>query len=563
MPVERNPESLFQEDSMVHGWEHTFEPRGQGFNVEHHCHYEIALCNPDHLEAWIYTDRFGYRAGDTVRVHGSTTAEHLTLEFYRNGNRTELVNRVENLTGESVPMPDEGYATGCNWPVVYEWETPEDLPSGFYLIRVTGHSVDGKTVEHEHGVFVRPGVGQKKSDILFIGSTATWVCYNDWGGANHYVSHRPYHGNHSGSPVVSSQRPLGRGFVWTPEGAPRLIHEERPPINWSPRYPCFEWAYAKGFSKYYACAGWATHERYMCKWAEANGYQFDYACQHDLHQFPDLLDDYRCIVMVGHCEYWSEEMRDAVDRFVENGGNVARFAGNMAGKILLEGQDCQTLTCYNLHLNDDPNVAAGKPELVSGMWGDAFNQRPSTSTFGLDWRYGVMGRFGSYTPRGAGGFTVYRPDHWALDFTDLYYGDSFGDAERIVGFECDGLDYTFRDGLPYPIEGQPGLPEDVEIIAMALASNDEADHGQMASSLFHGNGGLAIPMAAARYGDLSPQSVERAKTGSSMVVTFTRGKGNVFHAGTCEWVYGLKYRDPFTEQITRNVLNRFTGGTNS
>ena len=42
-----------------------------------------------------------------------------------------------------------------------------------------------------------------------------------------------------------------------------------------------------------------------------------------------------------------------------------------------------------------------------------------------------------------------------------------------------------------------------------------------------------------------------------MVVTFTRGKGMVFHAGSCEWVAGLKFKDYYTETITRNVLNRF------
>ncbi len=45
-----------------------------------------------------------------------------------------------------------------------------------------------------------------------------------------------------------------------------------------------------------------------------------------------------------------------------------------------------------------------------------------------------------------------------------------------------------------------------------------------------------------------------------MMVTFTRGAGTVFHAGSCEWVAGLKRRDAATEQVMRNVLNRFTGG---
>jgi hypothetical protein len=44
-----------------------------------------------------------------------------------------------------------------------------------------------------------------------------------------------------------------------------------------------------------------------------------------------------------------------------------------------------------------------------------------------------------------------------------------------------------------------------------------------------------------------------------MVASFEKGKGEVFCAGTCEWVAGLIRRDDFTELITKNVLDRFTG----
>jgi hypothetical protein len=41
------------------------------------------------------------------------------------------------------------------------------------------------------------------------------------------------------------------------------------------------------------------------------------------------------------------------------------------------------------------------------------------------------------------------------------------------------------------------------------------------------------------------------------VTSFKRGKGEVFNGGTTEWAHGLAARDPFVEQITRNVLKRF------
>lgn len=44
-----------------------------------------------------------------------------------------------------------------------------------------------------------------------------------------------------------------------------------------------------------------------------------------------------------------------------------------------------------------------------------------------------------------------------------------------------------------------------------------------------------------------------------MVASFKKEKGEVFCAGTCEWVAGLIHRDDFTELITKNVLDRFIG----
>jgi N,N-dimethylformamidase beta subunit-like, C-terminal len=549
--------SIEEAEILMSGWRDLrFEARAQGFDAIHLHHYETALCNPDILEVWLYTDRLSYRAGDEVRFHVTTTARQFSLDIYRDGRRPTPSHSAEAIAGESAPLPAQFYAKGCGWPVAYRWRIPEAAQSGFYVVRVRAVDKAGTVREHEHGFFVRPQVGTRKSDILFIGSTATWLNYNDWGGANNYLSVDKIEGHHLGSPRLTVHRPLGRGFAWLPEGAPRVVHEERPPLNWAPRYPCFEYAYAMGFSKFYSCAGWAAHERHMTVWAEANGFRFDYACQHDLHAEPDLLDGYRCVVMVGHCEYWSTEMRDAIDRFVERGGNAARFAGNMAGKVRYE-DDMATQVCYKMYPDRDPKAVAGDNQAVAGGWGDMYNNRPAVSTFGLDSKYGILARFGAFVPRGAGGFTVYRPDHWAFTGTDLYYGDNFGDEARILAFECDGLDYVIRDGLPVPVE-RPGLPKDIKIIAMGLSCNHEAGHGHRATNLFYGNDGIASWLAPLRYGDNSADRLEAAKYGSSMIVSFTRGKGEVFHAGTCDWVFGLKYRDEFTEAITRNVLEKFT-----
>ena len=150
---------------------------------------------------------------------------------------------------------------------------------------------------------------------------------NDWGGANFYEG--------LGGPdgigparATSTQRPWARGQIRIPEGAPRVPVQGDLPIGAAPRYANLEWAFARGYSKYAGAAGWASFDSLFACWAEQNGYQLDYFAQDDLGKYPAILNGYRTVVMVGHDEYHTREERLAIDRFIESGGHLARFAGN-------------------------------------------------------------------------------------------------------------------------------------------------------------------------------------------------------------------------------------------
>ena len=60
----------------------------------------------------------------------------------------------------------------------------------------------------------------------------------------------------------------------------------------------------------------------------ANGYRLDVAISTDLEQHPEVLDGHRLFVCVGHDEYWSWGMRDALDAHTAAGGNAAILSGN-------------------------------------------------------------------------------------------------------------------------------------------------------------------------------------------------------------------------------------------
>jgi hypothetical protein len=529
-----------------------FELQRQDHDCIHRFHYQTAEANPDILEAYCYTDRISYEPGDVVAIHASSTASQVDFEIIRDGLDPQTVAHLTQVPVASAPTPEDFYSAGCRWPVANHWTIPADARTGFYVLRIRAQR-GGRIVEHEHGFCVRKRANEPKAAVLFVLSTCTWTAYNDWGGINNYVAKSPPPGFHF-APRLSLHRPFARGLVWLPRGAPRIVDEIVPALGDTPRYPAYEWAYAKGFSKWYAGAGWASYERNFAVWAEREGIVLDYATQHDLDADPTLLTGYRCMVTVGHCEYWSARMRDAIDAWTDAGGSVARFAGNFGWQIRLE--DEQTIqVCYKeLARKADPLAATEQSRLTTSMWEDPIVGRPGSLTFGLQAIHGIYARVGAAAPRGSGGFVVYRPEHWALADADLYYGDTFGSSARIFGFEVDGLDYEFRDGLPFA-KPSPAVPAGLEILAMNIASPVETDHHHPASTLFVGEAALA-GIAAFRYGDVSPAHLEAARRGNGMIVSFKRGAGEVFHAGTSEWVNGLRLREPFTETITRTVLRR-------
>lgn len=510
--------------------------------------------DPAVLEIWGYTDRMSYQPGEVVDLHVSTTAGTWDLEIGRDGISYEKVLTEPGLPGVHHETPEDCSINGCGWPVAYRFTIPEDWYSGGYLITLTGHR-GTESVEEHHLIIVRRAPDTPAAPILLVCATGTWLSYNCWGGSNAYDGITGPQSNRFSS-RLSTQRPWTRGFCKLPQGAPRTLPETPPKPGDMVRYPYMEWAYAYGYSKKYASAGWASYERHFVKWVEREEYAIDTATLHDVHADPDLLNDYRCVVFVGHDEYWSGQMRNAVDAYVEAGGKVARFAGNFLWQTRIE-DDGRTQICHKYEaVDEDPVMGTGDQHLLTGAWEIPEINRPGAETFGVNALKGVYAGLGNCVGRGSDGFTIYRPDHWAFRDAQIGFGDVLGRDSRIYGYEVDGLDYVIEDGLPYPTHTD-GAPQSLVILGMGMGTNAEADHQIWGETLYIGDGG-AIWKAQALFGRTDPDTLESVTRGNGMMVHFHKGKGEVFTAATCEWVMGLTRRDPQVEQITRNVLNRFS-----
>lgn len=539
---------------------HAIQPRRvrKGHADEHFLsdfRYEAPREDPAFPEVYVYTDSMSYDPGDEVAFHASTLADSWSLQIYRDGDAPEMVHEALDLKGSFTPMPDRAYRNGCDWPVLHSWIIPKQQRSGFYRVVSTCQRPDGERFVQHHFFVVRPTKQTRRSRIVMMLATATWTAYNDWGGANHYFGIDGANAD-EGSPILSLQRPWTRGMLWLPKGAARITGEPNPGMGDAPRYPSKEWGYSGGWGQYYAAAGWAQFDRHLFVWAEKEGFEVDVITQTDLHFRPDLLDDYNCLICCGHDEYWSWEMRKTVEAFVERGGGFGRFGGNFLWQIRLEDEGRQQ-QCWKFKApEEDPIRGTKDAHKLTASWESAGVAWPGASTVGVNGCHGMYASWGGFAPRGSRGFTVYRPRHWVFDGTDLRYADVFGAEAGIFGYEVDGLNYTFRQGLPYPVD-EPGVPDNIEILAMSPAVLYEFEHSGEGYRYYIGDSDLT---GLAR---LAPEdgkaAIERYQHGSGMLVSMPRGDGEVVTAGSCEWVMGLTRSDPFTMAITRNVLQRFSG----
>lgn len=506
--------------------------------------------NGDTLEIFGYTDQQSYGHDEQVRLFVHTTADSFDIDIVNETGEPRIVETLRDCGGRRQRSNDDPAVNGCGWTDPVVLQPTEPWGSGAFVVLLHARR-GGESITREAFFVLRPRPGCENKLVMVL-TTATWQAYNDWGRGNHYRSVENGVSTDNPLPVVSRMRPWARGLIRQPADAPR--HSDVPDLRPGEKasYGWLLWALDAGYTRHYSDAGWAHYERPFAQWLTNTGYQFDILTQDDLHFRSSALDPYCVVLLVGHDEYWSWEMRDALDAFLDRGGKMARFGGNMIWQIRIE-DDGTRQACYRLS-EIDPGTERD-PRRATTFWDSAAVSRPAASTFGLSGVWGGYHRFGMCSPRSSGGYTVYRPAHWCLEGTDLRYGDQFGAGEsRILAFEVDGVDYGFRFGLPYPT-GVDGSPASLEIVALAPASSGEIDdsNNMVNAALSEVLGLLEAEPSA--Y-DRPPESREN---GAAVMASFRRGDGEGFNAGTCEWVSGLIRKEEVVCRITRNVLDRFLG----
>jgi hypothetical protein len=483
-------------------------------------------------------------AGEQVGVHMSSSGGRpVRVEVARVGLRREVVFSAPGVGADEHATPKNAASHGCDWPVALTLDVDPAWRSGYYEVVM---EIDvGEKVRRDLAFFVVRPSGPTR--IVLALSTNTWHAYNDFGGPNLYT----------GGKQVAMKRPMSAGYLYKPPGKGRRVTGTGEPDPQNAAHVGY--IQLNHLSGYAGSAGWPDWELPFIGWAEREGFDIGVCTNADLEAHPEVLDGASLYLSVGHDEYWSKGMRDTVEAFVAGGGNAAFFSGNTSlWQVRLEGggdgDDADVMVGYKAFFKDDPLLGTAREAEVTTFWSDVVVARPENHMTGVSFTRGGYHRIGRNISSGLGGYTVHRAGHWIFDGTGLGYGDVLGAGATVVGYECDGCTFTYRDGLPYPT-GEDGTPSTFVMLGTCPTQHFTRETAPRPPK--PGEPSELEYIAARVFGTREPEAVERIRHGHAVLGAYTNDAGaTVVTSGSTDWAHGLAARDPQIERITHNILTR-------
>ncbi|UVC08030.1 LamG domain-containing protein [Rhizobium sp. TH2] len=208
--------------------------------------------------------------------------------------------------------------TDCRWQKTFSLDLPDDLKSGVYCLKIAaGNGTDSVPF------IVRPKTPKAKLALLL--PTFTYLAY----GNEHLSYEAPIaQAITAHTPVLNEEdleyKKLEEFGLSTydhhSDGAGCCYSSwKRPIITLRPRYRLpamnFPWSLPADLS--------------LIWWLEHAGIDYDLITDHDLHaEGLDCLKPYRTVMNGTHPEYYSEEMMDATEAYLREGGRVMYLGGN-------------------------------------------------------------------------------------------------------------------------------------------------------------------------------------------------------------------------------------------
>ncbi len=249
------------------------------------------------------------------------------------------------------------------------------------------------------------------------------------------------------------------------------------------------------------------------RWIEQAGYDVTYSTDVDTHTNGGRLLNYRGFLSVGHDEYWSKPMFDAVLAARDAGVHLAFFSANtIYWQIRFEPSSSGVPNRVQVGYKNAAIDPISDPSLKTVLWRDPPVNRPEQTLIGVQFTAGVPFNNGAFVP-----YVVTNSSSWVYAGTGFQDGDSL---PKMVGYEADRLFSQYPP--PTAVAG-----------TYTLLSHSPIDSTEYSNS-----------------------SVYQAPSGAW-----------VFGAGTTNWSLaldntgvfggGLNIVDPRIQRTTANILDRF------
>jgi len=283
-----------------------------------------------------FANRGSIRPGETLDFYVSSRSAY-DLELLRCGEFETVIQKAEDLPAKLQPVSGDASQEGCHWEPSLRLTIPTSWRTGLYKARLRSRN----SSIYEIPFVVRADVDGTHSKVLTLAPDITVQAYNSYGGHNAQLT------------------PLGKRSP--------LLSFDRPSDAQSPGTIDRQW------------------DLNFLAWLEQELGPLEFASDVDLHNEPGLLDSYNLLVLFGHHAYWTREMRDEVDAFVGNGGNLCLVASQVANWQVRLEDNGRRLLCHEkpwkdpLFKDPDPQVRRGVTPLFSTP--PVFD--PPETTFGL------------------------------------------------------------------------------------------------------------------------------------------------------------------------------------
>jgi hypothetical protein len=355
-----------------------------------------------------YATASSVEAGGSLDVAVSTTSPTYSIDVFRigwyGGAQARLLLSVNGLHGadhgqwrpgtfgvQNCPTCTYDPGTGLlqlAWPISYTLHVHADWVSGNFVLRLT----TPESLTSYIPFIVRDS---RPSAVVAVMPVNTYEAYNMWGGKSLYSDS------------------LGPKTLGVGDNAPSALKVsfQRPFGN-----------YQSEVKIDYETVGFLEKE----------GYDVGYATSIDLDRDRRMLSAHRMFLSVGHDEYWSWNMRDAVESARDRGINAMFLSGNdiywqARYEPGVNDQDHEVLVCYR-DASIDP-LSAAEPSRTTVRWVDPPVRRAQDGLTGTIYTGNSLARPTNWI------VATTAPD-WLLKGTGLKPGSS---VSGLVGLECDGV----------------------------------------------------------------------------------------------------------------------------